>query len=119
MTDKIPTVVPFRLIKNPAPPTEDVAAAVSCGITDEQLAAMSEDQKATIGALANIGSFLLDNKLKIASVVCGVAVIADDPDDPGRRDFFMLTTPITNADFALSLKIMETQLLSNLQSGHY
>jgi hypothetical protein len=119
LTDKPTTVVPFKLIKNPAPPTEDAATSADCGITDEQLATMSEERKAVIGALANIGSFLLDNKLKIDSVICGVAVLRDDPDDPGGRDYFLLTTPISNADFALGLKLMESQLMANLQGGHY
>ncbi len=119
MTDNPTTVVPFKLIKNPTPPTEGAAESVDCGITDEQLAAMSEERKAVIGSLANIGNFLLENKLKIDNVVCGVAVLRDDPDDPGGRDYFLLTTPISNADFALALKLMESQLMANLQAGHY
>jgi len=117
LTDKPSTIVPFKLIKNPTPPATE--GAVDCGITDEQLETMSEERKAIIGALANIGTFLLDNKLKIDNVVCGVAVNRDDPEDPGGRDYFLLTTPISNSDFALALKLMETQLMANLQAGHY
>jgi hypothetical protein len=117
LTDTPTTVVPFKLIKNLSPPTE--GAVSDCGITDEQLTALSDERKAVIGSLASIGSFLLDNKLKIDHVICGVAVNRNDPDDPGGRDYFLLTTPISNADFALGLKLMESQLMANLQNNHY
>lgn len=120
MPDTPTTVVPFKLIKNPTPSETTERAAEGAGMTAEEFETLPEDRQAIIASLANIGNFLLENRMTIESVLCGISVRSDDPDaDENERSFFLLTTPISNADFALSLKLMDSHLTGTLMRGNY
>lgn len=81
-------IINFNPAKKPPPPTEDAEVAGSC----EALA-----------------QFLKENRASIQSFICAV--------DNGSGDYRIFTTPITGADWALLLKLLDIRLNRNLIPG--